>query len=241
MVIVLYIPCQLIWRVKIKLGQKVALACSLCLTAVIIIFTVTRASGLVWQGKIDVIWEVYFQTIPAEVGLILVSTTAFRALFVSRAARNQHSPQKGPSPWVKSSYFLRNLLDPRRWMSKHSKDTAGGQGDATTKGGFHGELPSIPGATMTGMNTFINHRGEAVEPDIEFSTYPASTVGNQDTSPFSKNASHPESRGQNTFHSQSMSERFHNAGPSRHVCSHDSQPICKDTRQESGNHALSCA
>ena len=169
MIVVLYIPSQLIWRVKIKLGQKVALACSLCLTAVIIIFTVTRASGLVWQGKIDVVWEVYFQIVAAEVGLILVSTTAFRALFVSRAARNQHSPQKGPSSWVRSKYFFRNLLDPRRWMSKYSKDTTEGQKDASTKGGCDGELPSIPGATMTGMNTFIKDRGEIVDSDIESS------------------------------------------------------------------------
>ena len=226
---------------KIKFSQKVALACSLCLTAVVIIFTVTRVSGLVWQGKIDFVWTLYFQVVPAEVGLILVSMTAFRALFVSRAARNQHLPQKGPSSWVKSRYFLRTLLDPRQWTSKHSKDVAGDQKDATTKGGFNGELPSIPGATMTGMNTFVNHRGEAVESDVEFSAYPASTVGNQDTSPFSKNASHPESREQNTFHSQFKSGRLHNAGPSRHACSQDSQHVCNDTRQESGNHALSCA
>ena len=155
---------------KIKLGQKVALACSLCLTAVIIIITVTRASGLVWQGKIDVVWEVYFQIVATEVGLILVSTTAFRALFVSRAAaRNQHSPQKGPTSWVKSKRFLRYLLDPRRWMSKYSKDMTGSQKDASTKGGCDGELPSIPGATMTGMKTFINHRGEIVDSDVESS------------------------------------------------------------------------
>ena len=220
--VVLYIPCQLIWQVKIKLGQKVALAYSLCLTAVIIMITVTRASGLVLQGKIDVVWEVYFQIVPAEVGLILVSMTAFRALFVSRAARKQHLPQKGPSSWVKSRYYLRNLLDPRQWTSKYSKDMAGDQKNGTTKGGFNGEFPSIPGATMTGMNTFINHRGEAVESDIELSTCPASTVGNQDTSPFSKNASHPESREQDTFQSQSNAGRLHNAGPPRHACSHDS-------------------
>ena len=202
--------------------------------------TVTRASGLVWHGKIDIVWEVYFQIVPAEVGLILVSMTAFRALFVSRAARNQHLPQKGPSSSVKSRYFLSSLLNPRQWTSKHSKDVAGDQKDATTKGRFNGEPPSIPGATMTGMNTFVNHRGEAVESDIEFSTYPASTVGDQDTSPFSKNASHPESREQNTFHSQFKSGRLHNAGTSRHDCSHDSQPICNDTRHESGNHAPFC-
>ena len=181
---VLYIPFQLIWKVKIKLSQKLTLACSLCLTTVVIVFTVTRAGGLERRDKLDVLWEIYFQIVAAEVGLILASMTTFRALFVSRAARDQHSPQKGPSVWLKSRHFLRNFLDPRQWTSKYSKDMAGDQKNATTKGGFNGEFPSIPGATMTGMNTFIDHRGEAVESDIELSTYPASTVGNQDTSPF---------------------------------------------------------
>ena len=66
-----------------------------------IIITVTRASGLEWQDKLDVLWEVYFQFVAAKVGLILVAMTAFRALFVSRAARNQESPQKYPSLWAK--------------------------------------------------------------------------------------------------------------------------------------------
>ena len=175
---VLYIPFQLIWKVQIKLSQKLTLACSLCLTTIVIIFTVTRASGLEWQDKLDVLWEVYFQIVAAEVGLILVSMTAFRALFVSRAARNQHSPQKGPSVWVKSRYFLRNLIDPRRWISKYSNDISGGQKVDNTKGGFNGELPSIPGATMTGINTFINRQGEEAKSEIEFSTYSASPAEN---------------------------------------------------------------
>ena len=142
--------------------QKFTLACSLCLTVIVIIFTVTRASGLEWQDKLDVLWEVYFQIVAAEVGLILVSMTAFRALFVSRATRNQHSPQKYPSLLVKSKNMLRKLRDPRRWMSKHSKDMTGGHthDNEISKDGFNGMLPSIPGAKMTGINTFINHQGE---------------------------------------------------------------------------------
>ncbi len=77
-----------------------------------IIFTVIRAGGLDWQDKLDVVWEVYFQIVAAEVGLILVSITAFRALFVSRAAREQHSPQKHPSLLGKSKDILRKVLDP---------------------------------------------------------------------------------------------------------------------------------
>lgn len=203
LIVVLCIPCRLIWQVKIKLSQKVVLACSLCLTAVVVIFTLTRASGLVWHGTIDVVWEVYFQIVPAEVGLILVSMTAFRAMFVSRAARKPHSPQKGPSVWVRSRSFLRILVDPRRWMSRHSKDTTGGQKDDTVKRGFNGELPSIPGATMTGINTFINCQGEEAKSEIEFSTYPVSAAEKHGTFPSSKQVLTPANREQNSFHNQS--------------------------------------
>ena len=168
-----------------------------------IIFTVTRAGGLERQDKLDVLWEIYFQIVAAEVGLILASMTAFRALFVSRAARDQHSPQKGPSVWLKSRYFLRNLLDPRQWTSKYSKDMAGGQKNATTKGGFNGEFPSIPGAAMTGINTFIHRQGKEPRSEIEISTYPASMAENQDTLPSSKHVLAPASREQNSFHDQS--------------------------------------
>ena len=200
---VLYIPFQLIWKVRIKLSQKLTLACSLCLTIIVIVFTVTRASGLEWRDKLDVLWEVYFQIVAAEVGLILVSMTAFRALFVSRAARNQHSPRKSPSKWLKSRYFLRNLIDPRRWISKYTKDMTGGQKDDTMKGGVNGGLPNIPGATMTGMNTFINGQGEKVKSEIEFSTYSASATENQDALPSSKHILAPASREQNSFRDQS--------------------------------------
>ena len=182
---VLYIPFQLIWRVKIRLIQKFTLACSLCLTVVVIAFTVTRAIGLEWQDKLDVLWEVYFQIAAAEVGLILVAMTAFRALFVPRTAQNQHSPQKYPSLWVKSKITLRRLLDPRRWISNYSKEVTGGQKLDNTKDGFNERLPSIPGAAITGIHTFINHQGETTRSDIEHPTYPTSTEANQNTWPFS--------------------------------------------------------
>lgn len=182
--------------------QKFALACSLCLTVIVVIFTVTRASGLEWQGKLDVLWEVYFQIVAAEVGLILVSMTAFRALFVSRTARNQESPPKYPYLWEKSKLALRKLLDPRQWMTKNSKIRAGGQKHNNTSDGFAGKLPSIPGAAMTGMSTFINHQGETVKSDIERSTSTLSTEANQDTWPLTKHASNSQSREQNAFHNQ---------------------------------------
>lgn len=82
-------------------------------------------------------------------------------------------------------------------MSNYSKDMSGGQKHAATNYGSNGKLPSIPGAAMTGMHTFIDHQGE------ELSTHPIATNANQDTWPFSKHASVSQSREQNAFHNQS--------------------------------------
>lgn len=156
---VLYIPVHLIWKVKIKLLQKIALSCSLCLTIIVIIFTVTRASGLEWRDRLDVLWEIYFQIMAAEVGLILVSMTAFRTLFVSRSSGQRGiSPKKSPDFWKKSQSTLKRLLDPRRWTLNYSKRVFKGQKHESTKDTFG--LPSIPNGGMTGVQTFINHQGE---------------------------------------------------------------------------------
>lgn len=186
MAAVLYIPVQLIWQVKLKLIQKFTLACSLCLTVVVIIFTVTRASGLEWQGKLDVLWEVYFQIVAAEIGLILVSTTAFRAIFVSRAQRKQQSPQKSPPFLTKSVRILKRTLNPRRWTSKSSKDISNGQKDGNAKQCFEEKLPNIPGATMTGMRTFDDDQGMTTKGDAELSVIGSYEEASNDAWPLAK-------------------------------------------------------
>lgn len=168
-VAVLYIPVQLIWQVKLRLTQKLALASSLCLTVIVVIFTVTRGSGLEWQGKLDVVWEVYFQIVAAEVGLILVSLTAFRALFVSRANKKPNSPQKSPSSLAKTYQAMKRILDPRRWTSHHSKDVSDGERQRNVEKDIDGKLPKIPGATMTGMQTFVDDHGITTKGDAELS------------------------------------------------------------------------
>ena len=176
---VLYIPVQLIWKVKIKLSQKLTLSCSLCLTIIVIIFTITRASGLEWHGKLDVLWEVYFQIISAEAGLILVSMTAFRALFVSRsAAKPQRSPHMSyPTFWSRSKSSLRKLFDLRGWSTLYrSKNSSGQEKLAHTYTEDSYDLPNnIPGGTMTGVQTFINDQGQNRWSGMENVGYPHAT------------------------------------------------------------------
>lgn len=156
--------------------QKLTLACSLCLTVIVIIFTITRASGLEWHGKLDVLWEIYFQIISAEVGLVLVSMTAFRALFVSRsAAKPQRSPQKPPSMiWLQSKTSLRKFFTFKGWSTFHrSKNSSAQEKLAHSDSEDRFDLPdNIPGGAMTGMQTFINNQGQKRWSQMETVGYP---------------------------------------------------------------------
>lgn len=218
---VLYIPVQLIWKVKIKRGQKLTLACSLCLTAVVVVFTITRASGLEWQGKLDVLWEVYFQIVAAEVGLILVSMTAFRALFVSRAAKHQHSPPKALSLWWCGKISLKKLLDPCQWTSKPPRDTHAQPKHASTEDGF--DLPNIPGGTMTGIRTFINDQGQHRWSDVETVGYPQTVQEPEHTLPLSSTA--PRREQKNYDHHFASGDQL--TGP-RGTCACCDQAVPKD-------------
>ncbi|KAH7418055.1 hypothetical protein BKA64DRAFT_716848 [Cadophora sp. MPI-SDFR-AT-0126] len=88
-ILILAIPVRLLWQIRVRLSQKIAISSSLCLTIVIIAVTIIRASGIRHGNSIDSVWETYWQVISAEVGLIMTSATAFRTFFVARSAARQ--------------------------------------------------------------------------------------------------------------------------------------------------------
>ena len=210
---------------KIRLAQKLALACSLCLTVVVIVFTVTRASGLEWRDKLDVLWEIYFQIVAAEAGLILVSMTAFRALFVSRpSGQNQRSPPGYPF-WMKSKVTLRKVLDPRRWISNYSKDRFGEKKQDAASDDCDNGLPSIPGGTMTGMRTFIAHQGDANTSNIGATNYPQSPELEEINWPLSPHGSVSHRREQHAFRHHHKSDMGQIVGPFQALCPHCGEAI----------------
>ncbi|MCJ1384837.1 hypothetical protein MMC17_007955 [Xylographa soralifera] len=159
--LILYIPCRLIWKIRIRLSQKLALAGSLCLTVILVIVTIVRVSGLRLDGKIDSVWETYWIIIGAEVGLILAACTAFRMLFVHNNEKLQQSPRGGWQWYTKSKRLLRRTFTPRTWRTK----STGGSSDRSSGEQNHAnmaDLPQIPHGTMTGVRTFINGRGKTV-------------------------------------------------------------------------------
>jgi hypothetical protein len=161
----LYIPIQIICRIRVKWTQKIALAFSLCLTIVVVIVTIIRAAGMHHGEAFDYAWVIYWQIISAEVGLVMTSATAFRAFFVARGGNsNSHSDggrssQSGSEQhrWSgKTKQFFRRLSTATMWQSRHMSPPAGKdqEGEGELK-----QLPPIHRGTMTGVRTFINSRG----------------------------------------------------------------------------------
>lgn len=151
---VLVIPLILIWQIRIRWTQKIALVLTLCLTVVMIGITIARIVGLTWEGKLDSVWETYFIVVAAEIGLTLVAVTAFRALYVSKAKnRNVQKTittlnwyQKGKSAVV---HLISKATGKTDWSSID---------DEKKDGQFI--MNDIPRATMTGMGTFIDKNGK---------------------------------------------------------------------------------
>ena len=124
-------------KVQIKLQTKIFLGLSLCLSAVIITVVITQISGLHVPGSstIDVVWETYWQYVEAMVAIIIVCLSAFRSFFVQHNTRNQSPPKRSWYPGVKASLTNKSS----------GKETY--------------ELLPIPGATLTGMRTYIGGTG----------------------------------------------------------------------------------
>lgn len=160
---VLFIPIRLIWRIKVRWTQKLALSVSLCLTILTIMCTITRVSRI-RTGRtiksIDSIWETYWQFIAANLALIMTAATAFRTFFIAKSKdRGAQVPKSGYSSWyIKGRRLLRSALIPRSWQSRRSKDQYS-SGDIS-----HADVPvvfaaRIPHGTMTGIRTFIHSAG----------------------------------------------------------------------------------
>ncbi|KAM7193862.1 hypothetical protein V8F33_007548 [Rhypophila sp. PSN 637] len=148
---ILVIPVILIWKIRIRWTQKIALSLTLCLTIVIIAITVARIIGLQWKGKLDSVWETFFTTIAAETGLTLVAITAFRTLYVAKAKNRRAQRTINTFNW----YKIRSaILHP--WSS-----------DRTARRGGSENIPmgqfitnEIPHGTMTGAKSFIQWNGK---------------------------------------------------------------------------------
>lgn len=131
------IPVILLWNVKIKRSQKFLIGVFLCLSVCMIICAIVRASGIHPSKTIlDVQWEIFFQQIEASISVMTVSMTAFRSLLGLNTLKSR---QKKERAW----YSYRRILSIKKEQKSSESELNRNQ------------LPAIPGATFTGIRTFI--------------------------------------------------------------------------------------
>ena len=134
---ILSLPVYLLYKVRIKPKQKIGVGSFLCLSIFMIIIAIIRISRV--HAADFEIWACFWQQLEGCVAVLMVSLTAFRTLFVSK--HSSSSDQRKPK--------LSDTYRRRLWFSKKSSQSENEKA--------HVSVP-IPGATMTGLRTFI--RGE---------------------------------------------------------------------------------
>ena len=136
-----------------KLRQKLGISAFLCLSTCMIIVACVRLSGTHTHANIAQSWECFWLEIEACVGVCMVSLCAFRSFF---AAEERRARLNKARPWYSSTVVrLRN----RKKMSE----------------GVHqlGDLPTIPSATLSGLQTYIGSH----EYDLDVDNYHSSSGG----------------------------------------------------------------
>ena len=139
---IISIPVLVIARVRIPLRSKIYLACTFCLSTIMIICAILQGATLETEGvnAIDVVWQIYFQMVEICLAVTVVSLTAFRTFFVQRGSRN-NTPRSPQNPkWY--SY--------KKWKKSVS--------DRTTSTGFTGYSDEIQLPT-------VDQRAEGPVPD----------------------------------------------------------------------------
>lgn len=155
-------------------------------------------------GLVDLGWELFFVIIAGEIGIILTAMTAFRAFFVSRHKGDNRGVKKLPEIISRSQLhsrsgsFLKLLATPSLWRFKMRAQSASGAGGYAAKdfgGGRHllpaGNLPGIPRAHMTGVQTFIDRCGRGTTNPSHIMESQARKEGPQEIWPPDKNNHNP--------------------------------------------------
>ncbi|KAK4150899.1 hypothetical protein C8A00DRAFT_36475 [Chaetomidium leptoderma] len=161
------IPIIVLHRARMRTSQKVALGVFLCLSLVMVVFSITRVSKISGVSGVDVPWVFFWQFMEASIAVLMGSLTVFRTLLISESNKRRGSPPGGGdgkgaspgggggSPWKR----------PRDYYAFHHRIRFLGRskehGDLESQDG----LPDIPGGTMTGLRTFIrrNNRDSGVK------------------------------------------------------------------------------
>ena len=147
--LVVSIPIIILWSAKIKLQQKFALGIFLSLSLVMVVIAIIRVAKIHNLEGVDLQWEIFWQYMEGAIAILMASITAFRTVFVSQGRRELERLRR-------PSYSVMERLKWRR--NRAASNRLEGRG-----------LPEVPGATLTGMRTFIrrNNRSEGVTTPVQ--------------------------------------------------------------------------
>ncbi len=91
------IPILLLWNVQISIRRKLILGGILCLSVFMIIIAIVRIStGRNAKGQVDTAWVIFWLQAEACVALMVVSVSAFRALFMAQKASRYNQYRDSP-------------------------------------------------------------------------------------------------------------------------------------------------
>ena len=138
------------------------LTCSLCLTFVLVALSITRVAGLVYHGAVDMIWEVYWQSLSTELGVFLAAASTFRSFFV--AQRQKKSPPSSFNRWLRSS-------TPKRSGRNQPDSLIGSWSDggferlSQSHGGSNPSIENVEWHTMSGHSPAGQTYNATVDPE----------------------------------------------------------------------------
>ena len=142
----------MLWNVRIKSQQKIAIGATLCLSTAMIVTCIIQISGLESSaGSIDVTWGNFWQLAEACIAVLMVSLTALRSLFVMHASRLPKFPRPSWSS-KHASKWLKNLKLKKLEQSSSSFGS--------------NQPPEVPRAVLNSATTRTGDEGEDLWTDI---------------------------------------------------------------------------
>jgi hypothetical protein len=127
--VVVSIPFFVLWKASMSIKQRLGLSVFLTMNVWLIVIALVRVISFK-QGGIT--WYLFFQFLEPNVAILASCFTAFRSIFVSNGSKARRE-QDRPSNSLQQRLFRNTPLDHQPLD----------------------DLPTIPGATLTGMRTAI--------------------------------------------------------------------------------------
>jgi hypothetical protein len=129
-----------------------------------VLITAARMIGLKHHGHLDYVWVTFFVVIAAEIGLMLVAITAFRALYVAKAKNVRAYRTITTFNWYhkRKSAVVKMIST----VSRNSRGRGTGSVELDSRGKKVFIKGKIPRGTMTGVRIFIDRNGNESEANL---------------------------------------------------------------------------